>query len=309
MTKSACNSGFALLLVLWMLVTVSAIALALAASAGTEVRAAQDSWADLQAERLASSGHEFAAYLLTRGMGSSSEDLSGLPVTSIIPGYKYQITLDGGSIDLVLEGENAKLDLQAADNDTVAGFFAAWTGDPQRGEQIAQGIQSWKTGNSGLAAAHFLLIDGVLPQDLSPKIIPANDGPQARAALSNFVAMTPTGNSINVNYASSTVLQALPGMTPKLLDSILELRQVSIFINSQDFQDRLNLPSDSPLLKQLAFDRGTAPAVLSLGRIQSSSRVRSERRLLVKLPVPQNRGVATQVVGSIERGIQTIDQP
>src|ERR1700681_1263079 len=94
------SSGFALLLVLWTLAVLSAIALTLAASVGTEVRASQESWDDLQAERLAKSGHEIAAYLDTRGIGTPREDFSELPVTSVIPGLSYHVRLDIGSIDL-----------------------------------------------------------------------------------------------------------------------------------------------------------------------------------------------------------------
>ena len=111
MTKEKASSGFALLLVLWTLVILSAVALTFAASASTEVRASQDSWNDLQAERFAQSGHDFESYLETRMIGTDRENLAGLPVQAVVAGLKYRVVLDRGTIDLVLEGENGKFDL------------------------------------------------------------------------------------------------------------------------------------------------------------------------------------------------------
>src|SRR5262245_23004716 len=58
MRTNHASAGVALLLVLWTLAILSAIALTLAASVGTEVRASQDLWNDLQADRLAKGGQE-----------------------------------------------------------------------------------------------------------------------------------------------------------------------------------------------------------------------------------------------------------
>src|SRR5262245_54556654 len=108
------TQGFALPLVLWTLAMLSVIALSLAASVGTEVRASQNSWNELQAERLAKSGHEISAYLEGRGLGTNGEDLAGLPVEPLIPLLSYRVKLDVGTVDVVLEGENSKFDLSAA---------------------------------------------------------------------------------------------------------------------------------------------------------------------------------------------------
>src|SRR5262245_39762517 len=114
MRRLSVSSGFALLLVLWTLVVLSTVALMFAASVGTEIRSGQQSWNSLQGERLATSGHEFATYLETRSLGTSSEDLSGLPVSPLIAGMTYRVTLDRGTVDLVLEGENRSVDLNSA---------------------------------------------------------------------------------------------------------------------------------------------------------------------------------------------------
>ncbi|PYS54943.1 MAG: hypothetical protein DMG13_06245 [Acidobacteria bacterium] len=294
------SSGFALLLVFSTLVMLSAIALTLAAAVGTEVRVAQDSWNVLQAERLAKSGHEVAAYLESRVLGSTTEDLAGLPVAPVIAGIRYRVTFDAGTTDIVLEGENGKLDVTSAKEDEVAAFFTAWTGDSDRGRQIAAAIADWidyddeirpfgaeaesylnrgyRPRNGPLGSADLHLIQGITPEVLSPAIINSNESPALRPSLVRFVAALPTGNRVNPNYASATVLQVIPGMTPQLLQSILNIRQHSIFRTQADFHNQTGLPPDSPLLTHLAFDRGNAPAVVTIARLQDSPATWIERR-------------------------------
>src|SRR5678815_3523796 len=106
MSKSTTSSGFALLLALWTLAILSVIALTLAASVATDVRASQEAWNGLQAERLAKAGYEVASYLQTRGIVTTAEDLSGLPVQPVIPGLRYKVAFDPGAVDVSYEGEN-----------------------------------------------------------------------------------------------------------------------------------------------------------------------------------------------------------
>src|SRR5262245_12326403 len=123
------SSGFALLLALSTLAMLSAVALTLAATAGTEVRVAQDSWNTLQAECLAKSGYEVATYLESRRLGATDEDLTSLPVAPVVTGMTYRVSFDAGTTDIILEGENGKFDLTSAKEEEVAAFFALWTGD------------------------------------------------------------------------------------------------------------------------------------------------------------------------------------
>ena len=296
MTQGRTSSGFALLLVLWTLVILSAVALTFAASASTEVRASQDSWSDLQAERLAKSGHDFASYLETRMIGATNENLAGLPVQSIVSGLKYRVLLDGGTIDLIFEGENGKFDLLSADEPGAGSFWTMWTGDAQRGQEIAASIADWEDSddtprsygaeaefysgrgysprNAGLGSADLPLIKGISAEDLAPTVTELNGVPAVRQGLFSFISIVPTGSNVNVNYASPNLLRVLPNMTPVILEAILNMREQKIFKNAQDFQDRLGLSSDLPLMNRIAFDRGTMPAILSIAKIGTSNTAR-----------------------------------
>jgi type II secretory pathway component PulK len=279
---------------------LSVIALSLAASVGTEVRASQNSWNELQADRLAKSGHEISAYLEVRGLGTTGEDLAGLPVEPLIPRLSYQVTLDAGTVDIVLEGENGRFDFGAASEDTAAAFLAAWTGQSGRSREIAAALADWndsddearpfgaesanylsrgyKPRNGTLGMADLLLINGLQRSDFVEGIAGDRTG-SVRSSLAHLIAAVPAGNKVNPNYAPQSVLQSLPGMTSLMLSNILELRQHSIFSSAQDFMERTGLTADSLLLKQLAFDRGIAPAILTIAHLRDSKQTRRERRV------------------------------
>ena len=294
------QAGFALLLVLWTLVIVSTIALTLAASVGTEAQAGQDSWSSLQAERLASSGQEIAAYLETRAIGTSSENLTGLPVEPLVAGLRYRVKVSGGYVDLLLEGENGRLDVATADSDLATSFFTQWTGDVLRGREIVDSIADWKDAddeprplggesgwysgrgymprNSGLGAADLFLIKGFLPEDSVSVLKESVGRVSIRNPLPWVVASMPTGRGINPNYASRLVLQSIPGIGPEILNSILEMRKRSIFKNIDEFRSELGLNPDSTVLKYVTFDRGATPTVLATAHLENSKQVRNERR-------------------------------
>jgi len=294
------SSGFALLLVLWTIVLLSGIALTLASTVRTETQSAQNLWTALQAERLAKSGHEFAAYLDTRRIGTDAEDLSGLPVQPLVAGLKYSVQLGTGSIELLLEGDNGRLDLNSLDQQSSRSFFTTWTGDVNRGVQVSDSLLDWidpddalhamgaefpnylargyVPRNGRLGPADLFLLNGLNREDLFSSLTESSEGIAIRNPLPTYVAATRTGNAVNPNYASRTVLQSLPGMTAALLDVIVTARSTSAFKNQEDFRQRTGLAADSEILARFVFDRGGAPAVMAIARLQNSSTVRTERR-------------------------------
>jgi len=308
------SSGFALLLVLWTLVVLSTIALTLAASAGGELRAGQETWNELQAERLAQSGHEFAAYLEYRGIGTSIEDFAGLPVQQAIAGLQYRVVLDIGSVDLVLEGANARLDIGVASEEDMARFFTSWTGDSTRSHEIAASIVDWRDSdddprpfgaesawysgrgyrprNAGIGTADLFLIKGMKPDDFLPIMQNGGEAPVVRPSLARAVSAVAAGNIVNPNYALPVVLRSLPGVDEDILDRILKARQQSVFIDVKDFANRLGIAETSTLLSRIAFNRGIAPSILAVGRLSYSTTIRAERRirspLIGRSPVPIN---------------------
>jgi type II secretory pathway component PulK len=284
---------------------LSVISLTLAATVGTETRSAQYLWDDLQSERLAKSGHELAAYLETKGLASPAEELTGLPVEPVVPDYSYRIRLEPGTVELFLEGENGKIDLSSADEQTAISFFSWWAVDRDRPRQITESLADWidsddsirsfgaesswylasgyRPRNAGLGAADLFLIKGLTPADFFPSVVDSTEGVSVRPSLSRLMATTAIGNRINPNYAPRVVLESLPGMTSELLESILQIRMKSVFKNHEDFSARTGVSPQSPILNRLVFDRGSAPAIRSVAQF---STVRSERRTRTTIRPP-----------------------
>ena len=322
------SSGVALLLVLWTLAILSAIALTLAAAVGTEVRASQDFWNDLQAERLARSGQEIASYLETRSLGSTSEDLSDLPVQPLILGLRYRVIFDVGSVDLLLEGENGRLDVSATTEEDLAAFFSAWNGDLDKSREAAASIADWVDRdddarafggeslaysgrgylprNSSVAAADLFLIKGLRPEDFTPAITQSNNVPAIRESLPRFISRVPTGAAVNPNYAPVLVLTSVPGMTRDVLARILEGRQRSVFTTVQDFRERVGLAPDNPILTRFTFNRGSAPAISALARVTGFQGTKMERRTRTQT-IDRRRGIPVRFVSFIERSASAIE--
>jgi len=296
------EQGFALLLVLWALMMMSTIALSMAASVAAETRTAQQSWDDLQTELLASSGHQVTTYLETRAFGTASENFNGLPVQALTPGLSYRVTFNTGTVDVILEGENQKIDLAAGGEERTAAFFAFWTGDANRGREIGASIADWVDPddtpraagaesvaysgkgylprNGPFSSADLLLIKGFTPADFTFRLAGEQGLPQVREPVFRFIAAVPgsSGGRLNPNYASRAILQTVPGMTSSVLQRILDLRRQAPFTSLKDFQSRTGLDGNSSLSSEFVFDRGQIPAVSVIAHLQNSASMRVERR-------------------------------
>jgi len=128
--------------------------------------------------------------------------------------------------------------------------------------------------------ADLLLIKGIEPRDLPAAIIDSNNLPAVREPLMRFISAIPSGARVNPSYASRRVLESVPGMSRPLLQTIIEVRRTSAFVDAQDFQKRTGLANSSPILDYFVFVRGSATAVIAAARLNNSgTAVRVERRV------------------------------
>ncbi len=117
------SSGFAMLLVLWIVLALSAVALSAFLSVDTQARITSSEREALSAEQLAHSGQQVVSYLATRGLGTAVEDLSGLPVEVLIPGFHYRIHFPSGTVEVYLESESGKINHAVAPQPILENFF------------------------------------------------------------------------------------------------------------------------------------------------------------------------------------------
>jgi hypothetical protein len=295
------NAGIALLAVMAALMVLSAIALGLAASVRTEARIDAGDWDALQAEELARSGQEFAAFLETRGLSKATDFMAGLPFEASTPGFHYRAQLPTGVVDIYFEADNGKIDLSNAPPEVLTNFFSIWTGDFMQAQFITAAIEDWRDPDNdvrtnGAEASYYLplnyvprnnplgladapLIRGMGLDDFQLKSSRRSDGVTVlRDGLDSYVTLAGAGRLINPNFASEAVLLSVPGLSQSQVETILSSRMSRLFGDASDFQARTGLLPDSEPMKYLTLIR-SAPAVSSIARLKSGAVSRSERRV------------------------------
>lgn len=295
------NAGIALIAVMAALMVLSAIALGLAASVRTEARIDAADWDALQAEELARSGQEFAAFLQTRGLSKAPDMMVGLPFEAPTPGFHYRAPLPTGNVDIYFDADNGKIDLSGASPEVMTNFFTIWTGDLTKAQLITAAIEDWRDPDNdvrtnGAEASYYLplnyaprnnplgladapLIRGIGLDDFQLKSSRRSDGVTVlRDGLDRYVTSEAAGRLINPNFASDAVLQAVPGLSQSQVDTILSSRMSRLFDDARDFQARTGLLPDSEPMKYLTLTRSAA-AVSSIATLKSGAVTRSERRV------------------------------
>jgi hypothetical protein len=252
-----------------------------------EVRGASTEWNRLAAETLTRSGQEFALYLRTRNLGTTSEDLSGLPVENRVPGYSYALRFPEGVVELRLDGEAGKISTSTADVDLLQNFATLWTGNAASGVQLVAAIKDWsdtdseeepngaeagfyyslgyapRNGTVGLA--DLPLVRGFGFEDFYPRVNEGPNGPVLREPLDAFLTPAPTGSQINPNFAPRLVLLSVPGLSIAQVDQMIEARSRGAFFrNAEELQAIIALPPDSGAWRFFRFDPGMAPAITTI---------------------------------------------
>jgi general secretion pathway protein K len=300
------SSGIALVAVMVVLAILSAIALGLATSVQNEARIEAAEWDGLQAEQLARSGQEFAAFLEARGLRKTADFMAGLPFEAVNPGFRYRAPLRNGTVDIYFEADSGKLDLSNAPEETLINFFSLWTGDFTKAQLIAAAIEDWRDTdndvrpngaetsaysmlgygprNGGIGLGDAPLIRGLTSADFQPGIQQQRSIPKLRPGLDEFVTTIGPSNTINPNFAPDLVLKSVPGLSESQVETILLQRRDHLYDSADDFQSRIGLSSNSTALRYLNFGR-LLPAILSVAKMSTVDITRSERRVMSPISV------------------------
>ena len=126
--REASDAGFAIILVLWLLVLLSAIAIHLAATGRTEARVAANILAAAEAEALADGGVAQAVYAL-----SDPDQSRRWPAD----GGRRDINFAEGRVAVTLGDENAKINPNLASDKLMAALFRRLGADDNRAAALA----------------------------------------------------------------------------------------------------------------------------------------------------------------------------
>jgi general secretion pathway protein K len=278
--------GFVLVAVLWILAALAALAVIFSVYLSNSARALALNDTTLQAQALVSAGVELAAYRL---------QLAG---DEARPAHdSFRVRLNGAEISVSFVSEAARIDLNAAPKELLAGLLSVLGANEDAAKEGADRIVAWRTkpaqdtsGNStsGNSTAGNSTADSedalyqAAGRGYSPRQAPFAHVNELGLVLGltptlveralPFVTIYSRASGVDVLVAAPEVIAALPGMTPLTLKQFLE--------------DRATLPNDP-----------TAIAT-ALGGAQASATTQKSRayRILTRIRFQNGRETASEIV-------------
>ena len=266
--------GFVIVAVLWLLAALTTLAIIFSVYLSNSTRALGLNDTALQAEALVSAGVELTAYQL-RLVGEKTRPARGA----------FHTQLNGAELSVSFISEAARIDLNAAPGELLAGLLSVLGASAEDAKQYADRIVGWRTRATQQTADKEDALYLAAGQSYSPRQAPFAHVNELGLVLGlppalvertlPFVTVFSGSSGVDVLHAAPEVVAALPGMTP------LMLRQ---FLN-----DRSSLPNDpTAIATALGGAKGNATAQTS-----------QAYRLSVRIRFPNGREAASDVVISL----------
>jgi general secretion pathway protein K len=233
------NRGIALISVLWITGLLAVMAASFASSTRTETRLAHNQEENAKAEALADAGVHRAVFGL----------LDADPArTWRAGGSGYAFSLGEGDVQIWIEDEDGKIDLNAAPLQLMAGLFVALGLAEQDARRLADRVGDFRDEDSDaepLGAEDEAYFDAGLRQGAADR--PFADESELLRVLGMteslyqqvrpYVTVYSGSEGIDVTRAPRPVIEALPGITPQVVEALLTAgRDVDPFSLIEDQQ-------------------------------------------------------------------------
>jgi general secretion pathway protein K len=222
-TASPSQGGFIIIAVLWILVALSTLATIFSLYLSNSVRALGATDTGVQVDALVSASLELTAYQLLRA------DEKDLPAQG-----SFRFRMDNAEALVTFTSEAARVDLNAASKEMLAGLFEVLGAEQKAAGELASRIVGWRTASKPGAAddegalylaaglnysprqAHFAHVNELsLVLGASPALV--------ERALPYLTVFSKSAD-VDVLIAPPEVIAALPGMTPEVLNDFLKQR-------------------------------------------------------------------------------------
>jgi len=273
------EQGFVLVAALWLLAALASLALIFSAYLSNSARALSVNDTALQVEALVSAGVELTAYRLHLGAEESRPAQGG-----------FRTRLSGAELRVSFASESARIDLNAAPKDMLAGLLSALGASEDDARQGADRIIAWRSRPAPEAAGREDALYRAAGRSYSPRQAPfphVNElalvlglSPALVERALPFVTVFSGAQGIDATIAEPEAIAALPGMTPLLMQQFLG--------------DRVRLAGD-----------GDAVAA-ALGPARTSATAKSSAyRIRITIRLPDGRQAASEVV----IGLRGEDEP
>jgi len=217
------EQGFVLVAVLWLLAALALLATIFSQYLASSARVLAPTDATLQTESLVSAGVELAAYQLQLA-GEKARPAQGA----------FHARLNGADLEVSFVTEAARIDLNAAPKELLAGLLTVLGAGEDEAKQGADRIVGWRTKPATDSASNEDALYRTAGRIYSPRLAPfvhVNElslvlglSPALVERAMPFVTIFSGVPGVDVVTAAPEVIAALPGMTPLTLRQFLNDR-------------------------------------------------------------------------------------
>jgi general secretion pathway protein K len=274
------QQGFVLVAVLWLLAALAALATIFSVYLSNSARALALNDTVVQVQALVSAGVELAAYRLQLG-GEDARPAQG----------SFRVRLNGAEISVSFVSEAARVDLNAAPKELLAGLLSVLGANEDEARQGADRIIAWRTKPAEEAAGNEDALYQAAGRAYPPRQAPFAHVDELGLVLGvtpalveralPFVTVFSGATGVDVLNAPPEVIAALPGMTPLTLKQFLG--------------DRATLPNDDAAIA----------AALGGAKANAIAQKSQAYRILIRIRFPNGR----QTVSEIVIGLRKADIP
>lgn len=268
---SSSERGFVIVAVLWLLAALAALAMIFSVYLSNSARALAVNDTALQAQALVSAGVELTAYQLLLG-GDDGRPAQG----------SFQTRLNGADLAVSFVSEAARVDLNSAPKELVAGLLSVLGAAEDDAKEYADRIIAWRTKSTPETAGNEDALYRAAGRSYSPRQAPFAHVNELGLVLGlppalveralPFVTVFSGAAGVDVMTAPPEVIAALPGMTPLTLKQFLG--------------ERAALPNDPAAIA----------AALGAAKSNATAQKSQAYRILIRVRFANGRDTASEVV-------------
>ncbi len=265
------QQGFVLVAVLWLLAALAALATIFSVYLSSSARALALNDTAVQAQALVSAGVELAAYRLQLA-GEDARPAQGA----------FRVRLNGAEISVSFVSEAARVDLNAAPKELLAGLLSVLGANEDEAKEGTDRIIAWRTKPAQDAAGNEDALYQAAGRAYPPRQAPFAHVDELGLVLGltpalveralPFVTVFSGATGVDVLIAPPEVIAALPGMTPLTLKQFLD--------------DRATLPHDDAAIA----------AALGGAKANATAQKSKAYRILTRIRFPNGRQTASEIV-------------
>ncbi|HXK59103.1 MAG TPA: general secretion pathway protein GspK [Acidobacteriota bacterium] len=294
------QKGAVLIVVLWVLIALSLLALSFSASVRTEVNAARNTVDQKQAYYRARAGVDYAVYRILEAQSAFSQAQQALQgeigqqVPDVLTGFLRLDLADGGA-DIEVIDESGKLNLNLAPAHLIYNLLIIIGVDPVDADVITDSIEDWRDqddfyrpngaesdyyqslerpyfAKNGLfdVPEELLLVRGVTPEIYYGRKGLTESGERVEYyGLQKYFTTFSTISRININSAPLPVLAAIPGLDYDVAQAIVAMRQEAPLMGIEDVMGRIpGIPTE--VANYLSMMQSQVYTIISTGSLNHS---------------------------------------